>query len=183
MWKPIKGYEGLYEVSSEGRVKSMSRTVNAPRGRTLELPERMMSLTKEKEGYLVVGLRINGKLSQKRVHRLVAEAFIDNPLNKTQVNHINEVKNDNRLENLEWVTPKENTNHGTCIERRANKLSIAVVGICKETSEEIVFTSSMEAQRNGFSATSITACCKGRRKSHKGYIWKYLSKHKKALEK
>lgn len=152
----------------------MARTVNAPRGGTMNLSERYLKLTVEKDGYLVVGLRANGMLTQKRVHRLVAEAFIDNPLNKTQVNHINELKTDNRLDNLEWSTPKENTNHGTCIERSAANRSIAVTGINKLTGESLTFKSSMEAQRNGFIASKITACCKGRQKTHKGFFWEYV---------
>ena len=173
VWNPVVGYEGLYEVSSEGRVKSLARVVNAPRGRTLELPERMMSLTKEKEGYLVVGLRINGKLSQKRVHRLVAEAFLNNPEEKTQINHINEIKSDNKLSNLEWSTPKENSNHGTRNARIVEKRSIPLIATNIKTGEELYFKSSMEADREGFDGSHIIACCKGKRKTHKGYAWRY----------
>lgn len=173
VWKPVVGYEGLYEVSSEGRVKSLSRVVKAPRNTTRLLGERLLTPTTEKEGYKVVGLRVNGKLSQKRVHRLVAEAFLNNPEEKTQVNHINEIKSDNKLSNIEWSTSKENSNHGTRIARIVEKRSIPLIATSIESGEEIHFKSSMEAEREGFSNSHVIACCKGNRKTHKGYVWRY----------
>lgn len=102
-WRPINGYEGLYEVSNLGRVKSLSYK------NTKE--ERILKIFKDKDGYLMVNLSNNKITCRFRVHRLVAEAFIPNPENKPCVDHINTIKNDNRIENLRWVTYKENSNN------------------------------------------------------------------------
>ena len=120
-----------------------------------------------------------GKKRNYQVHRLVAQAFIPNPDNKPQVNHKDEDKTNNKVENLEWVTCKENINYGTRTERSGksqtnnNKKSKPIYGINIKTNEKIEFPSTMEAQRNGFDHGTIVNCLKGRRKSHKGYQWFY----------
>lgn len=97
-FKPIKDFEGLYEASNLGRIKSL-------------ITNKILKQQNNSRGYNVVGLSINSKSTTKIAHRLVAQAFITNIENKPQVNHINGIKNDNRIENLEWVTGKENVNH------------------------------------------------------------------------
>lgn len=104
VWNQIKGYEGLYWVSEEGMIKSKYR-IRKP----YLLPN----------GYLALNLSKDGKHKTEYVHRLVAENFIDKKEGELQVNHKNEIKTDNRVENLEWLTPKENANHGTRNERMA----------------------------------------------------------------
>lgn len=118
VWKDIPGYEDLYQVSNMGRIRAfpkMTRIGN--KKRFCEM--RFLSPIVQHSGYAHIGLWRNGDCKQARLHRLVAEAFCvnDNPQCKTQVNHLNEDKLDNRAENLEWVTAKENTNYGTCIEK------------------------------------------------------------------
>lgn len=110
IWKPIKGFEGLYEVSNQGRIKSLNRTVFDENGRIRLLKGKLLKLN-DKNGYNVVNLYKNGVMKKPRVHRLVAEAFIPNPENKPEIDHINTIRNDNRVENLMWVTHKENTNN------------------------------------------------------------------------
>ena len=103
VWKPIKDYEGLYEISNLGRVKSLNYG-GTGKGKILKNIE-------DRKGYLKVCLTKNGRHKILKVHRLVAEAFIPNPGNKPCVDHINTIKNDNRVENLRWVTHKENSNN------------------------------------------------------------------------
>jgi hypothetical protein len=122
-WKDIKGYEGLYQVSNLGRVKSLERTVTRKNGRKLPVKELILKPETIHNGYLRVALEDSGKRKRFLIHRLVCEAFHENPENKPEVNHINEKKTDNRACNLEWVTAKENCNHGTRIARIAKAQS------------------------------------------------------------
>ena len=110
IWKDIEGYEGLYQVSNFGRVKSLDRVVFSKRwgGLYMHIKEFIMLPQKTQTGYLRLELYKEGKSKKHKVHRLVAQAFIPNPENKPQVDHINGLKTDNRAENLRWSTAEEN---------------------------------------------------------------------------
>ena len=128
IWKPIKNYEGLYEVSNMGRVKSLERVTVGKNGRKYHVKERILKDFSDTDGYLRVNLYDNKRIQKNlKVHRLVAEAFITNPDNKPQVNHKDEVKTNNCVDNLEWITSKENNNYGTRTERAKNLLTKLLV--------------------------------------------------------
>ena len=111
-WKFVKGFEGFYEVSNLGRVRSVKRTVLYKDGRTFSYKSVLLKAKKDQRGYLQVGFNKNGIKSIHRIHRLVAENFTPNHSIDKEVNHIDGVKENNRLDNLEWVTSSENTRKG-----------------------------------------------------------------------
>lgn len=165
IWKPVtvdgEIYES-YEVSNMGRVRSLNYR------RTGKI--QVLKPSTNKDGYLQVGLCKDGKQKKCVVHRLVAYAFIENenPTEKTDVNHLNEIKDDNRVENLEWCTKKYNNNHGTHNERMAKAKSKKIR--CVETGE--VFESIIEAERKtGLVYSGICECCNGKRKTCGGFHW------------
>ena len=161
-WKPIAGYEGLYEVSNLGRVRSLNYHRE---GRTKILkPGRVGG------GYLMVVLCKDGKVRCMKVHRLVASAFLPNPLGLETVNHIDEDKTNNDVSNLEWMSRTDNVAYSQPqrAERRVRMLD-------KSTGEPLAaFPSLIEAARaTGISVGNICSCLKGRYKSAGGYVWRY----------
>ena len=167
-WKAIAGYEGIYEVSDMGRVKSLNynRTRN----------EKILKPRKTNNGYLRVSLCKDGHTKQTLVHRLVAKAFIPNPNNLKTVNHKDEVKTNNTVGNLEWISQKDNLNYGTHNKRVGEALSKKVQMFDKSTGELLAtFPSTCEAERvTGINHGNISKCCKGNRWSVGGYIWRYI---------
>lgn len=167
IWKDIKGYEGKYQISNLGNVKSLKDS----RG---NFREKLLKLQKDTKGYLRIQLFKNGKGETKKVHRLVAEAFIPNPNNLPEVNHIKEFEKDNNIvENLEWVTSKQNSNHGTRNYRMGKSHSRTVYQYSINGDFIKMWPSTMECGRNGFDRGHVGECCLGKRKTHNGYIWSY----------
>lgn len=112
MWKQITDYEGLYEISNYGRVKSVSRWRRSSKGgKGYTTKEKMLATRLNNDGYPTVTLCKDSKSKNKRIHRLICGAFLPNPLEKPQVNHKNGIKYDYRMCNLEWVTREENVQH------------------------------------------------------------------------
>lgn len=161
VWKDIEGYEGLYQISNLGRVKRVTTG-------------RILKGGKDKDGYLMVKLYKNNIRSNKKIHRLVAEAFIPNPENKPQVNHADENKTNNSLDNLEWMTAKENINHGTHNERVSKTMSIPIIATNLKTGESQEFYGASECARQlGLYQQHISAVLKGILKQTKGFTFKY----------
>lgn len=182
IWKDIKGYEGLYQISNLGMVKRIKRNlyVNAYNKSIVINAEKILKLNHVKSGYIFITLTANNTKRTLKVHRLVAEAFIPNPENKPEVNHINGDKCDNRVENLEWCTHAENMNHAS----KNNLLHIQSGnnnGNCKKINQYTLDNKLIKkwhsiyeiTKETGFERHSITRCCTNKLKTYKGYIWKY----------
>ena len=204
LWSDVKGYEGIYKVSNYGNVLSCKK-------------DRLLKPSFNNSGYLYVILYKNGVGKHYLIHRLVAEAFILNPEEKSDIDHINTIRDDNRVENLRWVTKSENMNNELTRKKNSeshkgkqlseetkDRISKANTGheVSEETRKKLskshegkvgennknikavqlskneelikIWTSINEADKyGGFHASSISKCCKGIRKTHKGYKWMY----------
>lgn len=159
-WKDIEGYEGLYQISSMGRVKSLKR--NNTKGKVLKMPL-------DKDGYCQVTLSKNNIRKTMRVHKLVALAFVDGKTaEKNMVNHKNEIKDDNRVENLEWCDAKYNTNYNNMPMKRAEWCRKPIVAVKGDSF--LHFESIADAERTlKANHANVCECLHGRRKTVKGY--------------
>lgn len=182
-WKDIKGYEGRYQVSNFGRVKSLARKAS----NNHMIKERILKPLGSGCDYLRVNLCKDGHSYRKLIHRLVAETFIPNLSNLPMVNHKDEDKTNNCVENLEWCTAKYNTNYGHCIEERAKKVAKAeskkVVQLSLDGKLVNVWSSTNEAGRHGYWQSAVVNCCLRKRKTHCGYIWRYYTDYTRECKK
>lgn len=212
-WKPIKDYEGLYEISNLGRVRSLDRERVSQNGKKYIHKGRILKIRKDSNGYCSVCLYNKNKCKKyARVHRLVAEAFIPNPENKPNVDHINTIKTKNEVWNLRWVTQKENNNNeltrshmsesskgfvvseehrkrvSECNKGENNPMygkrgseaptSKKVVQLTLDDELVKIWDCMLEAERQeGFTSQCISHCCKGKRKTHRGYKWVYYEEY------
>lgn len=174
-WRWVPGFEGIAQVSTRGRVRSVDRWVTYADGRKRFYKGKILTPKRNHDGYLRVGLHRDGKLHSFMVHRLVAMAWLDNPDGKPEVNHLDEQKDNPDVFNLSWVSREANMAWGTGRKRQAASQSKPVLAIDPETGVVVKeFSSTMEAQRNGFSSSVISRCCRGiKYRQYKGYIWRY----------
>jgi len=185
-WKEIAGYEGYYEVSNLGRVRSVKRVVKDSVGRIGVKEGTIRAIGYNKRGYLCVGLHRDGKRWMAPPHRLVAIAFIPNPENKPTVNHISGDKGDNSVNNLEWATYQEQSDHSIKMGLFNNTRAMKVIQFDLKTGEERAeFKSAVHATKaTGINRSSINKVCGGKvtinnrghshtPKSAGGYGWKF----------
>ena len=195
IWVDIEGYEGYYQVSNMGRVRSVERTVWDNRGYYKTVHEKILRTRKNGYGYVLITLNQAGKSKTYTVHRLVASAFLDNSDNLPEVNHKDEDKQNNCADNLEYCSRSYNNTYNgrakkagkkaseklkgrkqseECIKKRAEKLSKPIIGIDRVTGLIVEFQSAHEVERQlGIAQQSICACCKGKQKTAGNFYWMY----------
>ena len=175
IWKDIKDFEGLYQVSNRGNVRSLDRTDNNNHFQKGHL----LPLCNNRKGYKNVGLWKNNKQSMRQVHRLVGEAFIPNPNNWPCINHKDEKPSNNDVTNLEWCTYEYNNNYGTKGKRVSDANSKSVIQYTKQGEFVAEYKSAREAkEKTGIDNGHIGACCLGKRNSAGGFLWEYKIKIK-----
>lgn len=166
---PIKDFEQLYFITEDGKVWSVKSN-------------RFLTNQIGKNGYLYIDLNKNGTRTRKYIHRLVAEAFLPNPNNLPQVNHIDENKNNNNVNNLEWISIKDNVNYGTRTERAEQRkkevnANMKQIAMCNKQTHEIIKTykSLTEASKeNNIGVGNISSVLHGKRQTAGGYFWKFI---------
>lgn len=174
IWRDIKDYEGLYQVSNLGRVRSLPKVVVFPDGRRSykKIGKIRKSCSFSISLYPCITLRKNGKTKLFLLHRIIANEFIKNTENKKEVNHKNGIRNDNRIENLEWVSSSENIKHAyDVLKRKPNGKEVYQINL--DGSIKNKFSSRTEAQRvTGIKHQNISLCVAGGVKTAGGYIWR-----------
>jgi hypothetical protein len=193
IWRDIAGYEGYYQVSNFGRVRSLDKMQNYNGSARLH-KGKILKPNNDGRGYLIVDLSKNNRSVTRTIHRLVAMAFLDNPNNLPQVNHKDEVKTNNFVfvnedgtvdydkSNLEWCTVSYNVNYGNAAVERGlkqrndrNKSKLTAMYTLDGNLVDI-YPSAREASRlTGIPKTLIYKCCKGENKTAKGFVFKYFN--------
>lgn len=182
MWLDVFGFEGVYQVSDQGEVRSLDRL----NSRGYKQKGVILSARTESIGYKFVTLYNGDKKEKWKVHRLVAKHFVENPKEKPFVNHINGIKDDNRANNLEWVTAGENKSHSFRVLKERHWMKGKTGTECRyskivEQLDEMGniinrYGGTHEASRKtGISQGNIASVCRGERKSAGGYIWQYFT--------
>ncbi len=156
-WRNIKGFEGLYQVSNLGRVKSLKDNYGNYR-------EKILKTINRGDGYLFVNLYLNNKCKKYDIHRLVAKAFIPNPDNLHEVNHIDENKENNCVDNLEWCDHRYNIRYSKSIK----------IGCFKNGKLIKIYEAIRDVNNDGFNHGHVIQCCKGKQKTHHGFTWRYI---------
>ncbi len=177
IWRPVAGYDGFYEVSDGGSVRSLRRETRfGVKG------GRCIAQCTNRYGYLVCRLSVNGIAKAITVHRLVATAFLPNSAGLPTVNHRDGIKTNNVVNNLEWATCSEQHIHRCHVLKKiprpprglANRLSVAVRGVRLIDGSMITFASMREARSAGFKNGAISLCVAGKQASHHGYRWEIV---------
>lgn len=169
-WKQVVGYEGLYEVSDNGRIRSIDRAIKRCDGVEWQLQGVVRVQPIDKRGYPSVVLSKDGVRKTHRVHRIVMDAFAPSG-RKREVNHIDGNKINNRLENLEWATSSENKIHASRTGLIKSKPVIAYDPKTGTVFRE--YQNMQQVEIDGYSKGNVCECCNGRRQKHGGLAWRY----------
>lgn len=174
-WQPVKGFEGFYEVSETGKVRSVTRIVNSKNCKRIH-KGRELKQAKDQDGYCKIQLSKGGKVTTRAVHKLVAEAFIPNPDNFPVINHKDENKENNNVKNLEWCTVSYNTNYNMGAYRRANARKKPILAISKDGKIRAFHSIKEAAEKLNISHGNISSCLAGYygRKTCKGYKFEFV---------
>lgn len=173
IWKPVKGYEGFYEISTFGNIRSLDRIIINSKGVKRMVKSSIPKSRKSNRGYLRIQLHKNGTSKEFSIHRLVAEAFIPNPNNLPCVNHKDENPLNNHVDNLEWCTYKYNSNYGTSRERlsKSKRKNRPVLQLDLHGNVIKEFPTLIEVRDDGFLPSNVGDCCRGIGLSYKGFLW------------
>lgn len=171
-WRPVKDYEGLYEVSDLGRVRSVAHKLWNGKGYFVT-QTKIIKPRKKCWGYMSVALSKNGKAKEFKVHRLVAEMFIPNPHKFPQINHKDECKTNNKVSNLEWCTAKYNTNYGSRNKRAGLNLRKPVYQFDAQGKFVKLWDSVNSLAACDYLPHYISLACKGKTKTAYGFIWRH----------
>lgn len=183
-WRDIPGLDG-YQASADGRVRSLTRKVRCKNGWRSSTGRVLVPWLAKSTGYL----QVNASSKRQSVHRLIALAWCPGYFDGAHVNHKNGVRDDNRAENLEWVTPSENIRHSFASERTSPFLgkfssehptSKGVISTCLTTGAVTRYASAMDAVRDGFRSDGISRCCQGKIRFHKGKVWRFANDQERA---
>ena len=190
VWKPIEGFEEFYEVSNLGRIRSKDRIQKVPLGRQGIVRGKILKIQPNSRGYLRA--QLYNKRGEKKyffVHRLVAQAFIENPQNLPVVNHLDFDYTNNKADNLEWTTLKGNMQYSLVrgrlkrtkewLEHQKQALNRvmgkSVIGTNEITGETIFFKALNDCAKSGFQPSCVSNCCTGKRKDHLGFTWRFAN--------
>jgi len=186
IWRDIKGYEGYYQISNKGRVKSLPRERKAKNNFISK--EKILKNQDNSQGYLRVELKVNNKKQKFFVHRLVAEYFLYKPKECNIVNHLDCNPHNNDAENLEWTTLRGNSEYMQKLGRNKRtkkwikRLTITqrkvkgrkVQAISTNGTRVLNFEAVNETKEYGFQPSCVSLCCNGKRLTHKGYVWRFI---------